>query len=192
MKPLNPSVWVLSIVFAFAAAVAVPSQTANRSESTSQHGVRFQPLNVKPGLWERTLTSKSAGQIPIPSGMLDRLTPEQRARVEERMKSSASARTRTHTEKECVTRQDLQKAPDFGQGKKCTYRLDTSTSTEAKGSYSCVDQDMNANGTVEIQAPDPEHTRGSAHGNLTGAGREMSFDTTFTSKWLGPNCGNVK
>jgi Protein of unknown function (DUF3617) len=62
---------------------------------------------------------------------------QQRARLEERMRANSDASTNTSTDKHCVTKEDVEKA-DFGQGKgECTYTIETSTSTHAKGSYSC-------------------------------------------------------
>lgn len=61
--------------------------------ATSQSEVKHQPLNIKTGLWETTSTLKMSGDMPIPAGMLDKLTPEQRARLDERMKGQ---RRRAH------------------------------------------------------------------------------------------------
>jgi hypothetical protein len=44
---------------------------------------KIQPLNVKLGLWETTHTTTTSGQMPIPPEMLAKLTPEQRAKMEE-------------------------------------------------------------------------------------------------------------
>ncbi|HTE88846.1 MAG TPA: hypothetical protein VK639_07845 [Terriglobales bacterium] len=50
---------------------------------------KLQPLNVKTGLWETTTTRITSGEIPIPAEMLARLTPEQRAKMEARMKANS-------------------------------------------------------------------------------------------------------
>ena len=37
-------------------------------------------LNVKPGNWEITTTTKTVGKAPIPKEILSKMTPEQRSR----------------------------------------------------------------------------------------------------------------
>lgn len=58
---------------------------------------RIQPLNVKLGLWEMTITTKNSGQMPVPPELLSKLTSEQRARLEERMKAQSSGDSKTRT-----------------------------------------------------------------------------------------------
>jgi len=168
------------------------AQTRSSQQPSTQSNLKIQPLNVRPGLWETTTTFKTSGAPPIPPEALARLTPEQRARVEERMRANSAGSTSTDTTKHCVTKEDLEKS-DFGQGKgECTYTIQTSTSTEAKGKYSCNMEGMKVNGAVDITAPDSEHIKGSSQGSLSGNGRTMNVETTFTSKFLGASCGNVK
>ena len=154
--------------------------------------VQIRPLNVKPGLWETTTTYKRSGAPPVSPEMLSRLTPEQRARLEQRMSANSGGSTNTATDQHCVTKEDVEKA-DFGQGKgECTYSIETSTSTQGKGSYSCDVEGMKVNGDLEITAPDPEHIKGTSHGSLNGGGRTMNVESTFTSKFLSASCGSVK
>jgi hypothetical protein len=151
------------------------------------------PLNIKPGLWETTINSNVDGGMPIPAGMLERLSPEQRARFEQRMKANSAAHTRTTTHTKCVTREDIEKQKlDFASSKECTPTVITSTSTAAKGTLSCESDEMKSTATFSVEAPDQEHLKGSSHGTLAGSGHSMKIDTAFTSKWLGSSCGNVK
>ena len=46
---------------------------------------KYEPLNVKTGLWEVTTTVSTSGQMPIPPDLLAKLTPEQRAKFEQQM-----------------------------------------------------------------------------------------------------------
>ncbi|HJT69802.1 MAG TPA: DUF3617 domain-containing protein [Terriglobales bacterium] len=163
------------------------------SESTQQSKAKIQ-LNVKPGLWEQTLNVKVSGEAPLPPEALSRLTPEQRARMEERMKANSAAHTRTTTEKHCLTEEELRKHEFLGsgEGKECTSTITTSTSTTAKGTISCETQGITMTGALEIIAPDPEHANGSWHATSNGGGHTMNVDSTFSSKWLGSSCGDVK
>jgi len=168
------------------------AQTHNSEKAAVKSKLEIQPLNVKPGLWETTTTYKRSGAPPIPSDALARLTPEQRARLEQRMNANSGGSTNTVTEKHCVTKEDVEKA-DFGQGKgECSYNVETSTSTHGKGTYSCLVEGMQVNGALEITAADSEHINGSTQGNLRGGSSTMNVESTFTSKFLSATCGNRK
>jgi hypothetical protein len=168
------------------------AQTRNSQKVPSPSKLEIQPLNIKPGLWETTRTYKSSGAPPVPPETLARLTPEQRARLEQRMNAHSAGNTTTTTDKHCVTKEDVEKT-DFGQGKgECTYNIETSTSTRAKGTYSCVVEGMDVNGFIDITASDSEHITGSTHGSLSSGGRTMNVESTFTSKFISASCGSVK
>lgn len=189
----NLSLVLAAVIAVTALCVLVASAQDRKDEASSQPHVRLQhPLNLKPGLWENTLTITTAGEIPIPAAMLSHMTPEQRARVEARMKARSAAHSRTETNKKCVSKEDIEN-DDVGQlDKNCTYKITSSTSTEAKGTLSCQEQDMTANASMDVEAPDPEHMKGSSHGTMTGAGHTLNVDSQFSSKWLSSNCGAVK
>src|SRR5262245_38326842 len=89
---------------------------------------KLQPLNVKTGLWESTITTTTSGQMPIPAEMLARLTPEQRAKFEARMNQNASPKTRTYTNRDCETKEKLAEQP-FNSEKECKQTIVTSTPT---------------------------------------------------------------
>ena len=108
------------------------------------------------------------------------------------MNANSGGSTNTVTDRHCVTKEDVEKA-DFGQGKgECTYNVETSTSTHGKGTYSCMVDGMQVNGTLDITAPDSEHINGSSQGSLNGGSRTMNVESTFTSKFLSATCGNTK
>jgi hypothetical protein len=154
---------------------------------------KIEPLNIKPGLWESTRTINRTGQLPIPAEMLNRLTPEQRARIEERMKSNSAAHTNTTTEKHCLTKEDLEKDPlKIAESKECSTTVLTSTATNVKAKFLCDQQGMQAAGTLELVAADPEHVTGSFHSSANGDGRAMEVEGTWRSKWLASSCGDVK
>ena len=170
---------------------SVKQRSAKETGTSDASKVKLQPLNVKTGLWETTTTYKMAGELPIPPEMLNRLTPEQRARMEERMKAR-SGQSNTMTYQTCINKEDLEN-PDFTDRKQCTWTTLDVNSTHAKGSASCEpDAGMTMSGAGEIIVVDQEHVKGSLHMNATGNGRGMTTDTTFTSKWLHSECGNKR
>lgn len=154
-------------------------------------GMKLQPMDVKPGLWQTTTTMAVAGELPVSDEMLSRLTPEQRARMEARMKANSAAHTNTHTNTQCVTKEDLQKyESDFGAARKngCVPTILSSTSKSAKAKISCDTQGMTGTGTYEVEALDSEHLKGTSHTVMNGNGHTMKVDGTFTSKWVGASC----
>jgi Protein of unknown function (DUF3617) len=161
--------------------------------AVSKVSAKLQSLNIKPGLWESTRTINRAGEPPIPAEMLNRLTPEQRARMEERMKAHSTAHTNTTTETHCVTKEDLERDRlKLAEAKECTTKVVDSTTTTVKAKIVCDQQGMHATGTLELVAADPEHMNGSYHSTVNGEGHTMNVDGTWTSKWLGSSCGDVK
>lgn len=152
---------------------------------------KIQPLNIKPGLWQTTMTVNRAGEMPLPANMLSRLTPEQRARLEARMKAHPT-NVHTTTYKSCMTKKELEK-PNFTAKRECTWTTLQSSSTKVKGSAVCTypEEEMKVKGSGEFVALDREHVKGSMHMVATGNGRTMNTTTDFTSKWLGSNCGDV-
>lgn len=192
MKAIQISLCTLStalVVLSAAATLSGQTQDERAKEpSRSIAAPKTQPLNVKPGLWETTTSYKTSGSPPIPPETLARLTPEQRARLEERMRANSGGNTNTTTDKHCVTKEEVERA-DFGQGKgECVYTIQTSTSTQASGKYSCDMQGMKVNGAVDLTATDSEHIKGSSQGRLSGNGRTMNVETSFASKFLGSRC----
>lgn len=169
------------------------SAKETRASADSQPAARLQPLNVKPGLWESTRTINRAGDLPIPAEMLNRLTTEQRARMEERMKAHSAAHTNTTTEKHCLTKEDLERdRMKLAETKECTTTVLNSTSTTVKAKLLCDQEGMHATGTLELVAADPEHVSGTYHSTVNADGHTMNVDGNWTSKWLGSSCGNVK
>ena len=161
-------------------------------EATSS-GQKFQPLNIKTGLWETTRTIKTAGEMPLPAGTLEKLTPEQRARLQERMSANSAAHSTTTTDKHCVTKVELEERKlEVSASKECRPTVTTSTSSVAKGKMTCETEGMRGSATFEAEALDSEHVKGSAHGSFNGGGHTLNFDGSFSSKWLGPACGNVE
>jgi hypothetical protein len=170
-------------------ASAAWAQTQKSEQSTT----KLQALNIKLGLWESTRTIKRTGEMPIPAELLNRLTPEQRARMEERMKANSVGHTSTETEKHCVTREDLERDRlKIAEAKECTTTVVHSTSTNLKGKIVCETAGMHATGMLELVAADPQHVVGSYHSTVDGNDHTMNLEGTWTSKWLGSNCGDVK
>jgi len=156
-------------------------------------------LNVKEGLWEITVTH-SAGGMGIPDDMLAKMPPDQRARVEEMMKQKGiSMSGNTTVVKSCVTKEKIEKGMAFGTDNRenCTRSVVKSSPSHFEAKYHCEESKKDGNktmidGTTTVDVVDRDNTKGTAHTVRNSEGHEMTIDMTFTSKYLGPACGDVK
>lgn len=154
-------------------------------------GDKIPPLKIKTGLWETTMTTTTRGEMPLPAEVLSKMTPEQRAKIEQRLKASAGEKTRTLTDKNCVTKEKLEEGLAFGReaDKQCTHTVLTSTDSRIDVRVACAGEGMNSGGTLHFEALSPVSVKGSAHMSVTGGGRDMKIDINYSSKWIGAVCG---
>lgn len=147
-------------------------------------------LDVKMGLWEVTNVSTIGGQMPTMD--LSKLPPEQRARMEEAMKSVMG--THTNTTKTCMTKEKFEKS-NFMTGderQNCVQKITTNTRTTLEGAVTCTGQQAMA-GQMHIDAISPTEIKGTVKATSSDArGGAMSIAMTLAGKWLGADCGNVK
>ena len=150
------------------------------------------PLDVKLGLWEITHVSKMSGLPPIPPEMLAKMTPEQRAKFEQAMGTGPNAGKPTVRE-HCVTKEDLNKQNAFGNDtKSCTRTVVTSTSSKMELRLECAEKDSQSKGTFRVEAVNPELVKGSVQMVTNSGDKTMNVDSTFTARWIGSDCGDVK
>ncbi len=148
---------------------------------------KYQPLNVKLGTWETTFTTAISGAPPVPQEMLDKMTPEQRARFDAAMSKMASGAPRTHTSKTCLTKERLEKDP-FSDRQSCTEKVLTSTSSKMEIEEVCNEENAQSDSKIRLEAIDSENVKGSMQTVVTGSGKTMNVNGTFTSKWVGAAC----
>ena len=153
--------------------------------------VKFQPLDVKTGLWQNTMTTALAGEMLIPPERLAKLSPDQRARVEAAMNARSGQGTKTTTYQSCLTQEELQKTP-FRDKKNCTETLVSSTKTQAEVKLVCTMEGIDGNGEMQIHTISDESVAGSGHGTVTMEGRTMNTSWKLTGRWVGKSCGDVK
>lgn len=150
---------------------------------------RFQPLNVKAGLWQVTVTTAFSGQLPPEmQARLDQMTPQQRARIEAQF--GATPHTRTY--KKCIKQEDVKRDPFSGRDEKCNWTVLNSTSSEMEVRGTSCDagknQGMDTDVTLKIHALDSGNVKASVKGTATGNGQTMTVNGSYTGKWLGSTC----
>ena len=148
----------------------------------------FHPLDVKTGEWESTMTVATSDVPPIPAEALARMTPQQRARLEEQTKS-LSGRTIVH--KTCVKKEKLDKPLTFGNNDKaCTNTLVTSTGSLQEIHVECNRNNRKSSGTLRFEALDSEHVKGTVKMSMTSDSGNMDINSSFTAKWVGEACSS--
>jgi hypothetical protein len=147
------------------------------------------PLNVKTGLWEVTTTTTASEKAMLPAALLEKLNPEERARVEERMKARKADAQKTTITKQCLTEKQLERGMPFHPVRNsCNWTVVSSTGHKVAMQAECVDNGVKMEGAVSIETLGPEEAKGSVQ-FLTGSENSApSLTSTFTAKWIGPEC----
>jgi Protein of unknown function (DUF3617) len=148
-----------------------------------------QPLNVKAGLWEVSITSATSKDVVLPDALLKKLTADQRARIEERIQASKSDAMKTTIKKQCLTREQLQRGFLFRpDGNSCSWTLLSSTSNKVQMRGDCIDQGLKTEATLQIEALAPEEVEGSLQFSANGQSTIPATTSTLKAKWIGPRC----
>ena len=154
-----------------------------------------EPLNVKTGLWQVSEISTTSGLPPLPPGMqarLDKMTPEQRAKMEAAMKGRAGGTPQTINYKTCVTKDDLDKGAFTRPDEKCSWTVVNSSRTDLEVRGSACEagksEGMKTDVTMKIHVIDSENVKGAVQGSATGNGNTLNIDNTYTGKWVSATC----
>lgn len=146
------------------------------------------PLDVKPGEWESTVTTETAGQLPIPQEMLDKLSPEQRARMEQALKARAAKGGIAHTNKSCMKKDDLNKPFNPEERRSCKMTVIASSRTKQEIQMACEEGGGKQSGVLRLEATDSEHVKGTMQMTVSAGARTMTANSSFSAKWLGAAC----
>jgi len=146
------------------------------------------PLDVKTGLWEATLNMERIGVAPMPPELLGRLSPEQRAKLEEKMKAAAAPGSKAAVHQHCLTKEALNKPLSFGSEQTCQRTIVTSSRSKQEIHVECAKDTMKSSGAILIEAVDSENVKGSTQMTITDGTRTMNMKSMFTAKWIGPVC----
>ncbi|HUI78218.1 MAG TPA: DUF3617 family protein [Bryobacteraceae bacterium] len=156
----------------------------------------IKPLGVKLGLWESMVTTQTSGMPPIPEEVLSKLSPDQRARMEEAMKARQAKGAQPRTNKSCLTKESLDKAMTFGNegNQSCKRTVMTSNSSKQEIRFECSDERTNikSTGTMHVEALNSENVKGSGQVSSGNGTNSMNIQISFSAKWLGSDCGALK
>jgi len=148
-------------------------------------------LNIKPGLWKVTTTSRVSGQLPIPEDELARLSPAQRAQYEAAMKAAAASMGAPHVFEECLTAKQIADGLKLNDTQPSCHRTVLSQSpTEVHVHESCTGasaREMDG----RFQAPNPSTMHGTIHMVATHGAQTMNVNSIVQGQRLGADCGNL-
>jgi uncharacterized protein DUF3617 len=152
------------------------------------------PPNAKPGLWESTVTRQMEGAPVPPVADGGKLTPEQRARLEQMMALRGTTAPTTSVVRYCVTPDAAQRwesfAHDGGSDAKCERTVQDESAGSLRMSIACAGGERQ--GTVAFTATDANRIRGTIHWVQRQAGGDRKTTVEIDSRWLSADCGPVR
>lgn len=154
--------------------------------------------NLREGLWETSWSHSTRGMPGIPPETLAKLTPEQRAQMEAMMKQRGmSSGGGSNTIKSCWTKEKIAKGIAFNQNREnCTFNQIHSSSSHMEFKVHCeFNKDANKtimDGTTLVDVTGAEAVKGTTHVVSSTNGRPVTMDSSFTSRYVGSDCGDVK
>jgi len=125
------------------------------------YAATLEPLNVKPGLWQVTMTNTING----------------------------APRPNTNSYKSCVKKEDLDKYPFSDPKDKCTWTVRTSTGSKMEASGTCTPEGVGkVDFNIHVEAPDTENIKGTGQLTIDGPGGSMTGNYSVTAKWASSTC----
>lgn len=144
-------------------------------------------LNVRPGLWEMTVSGEGSEVPPIPPEALARMTPDQRARVQAALAAQTASAGKPHVHKSCVTAKSLQRGFDTGESnaqRKCTRTITSSSGSAMDGREECTGA-VPVSGRFHAEAPDATTVNVTVELTI----KTMTVKRVMHGKWIGADCG---
>jgi len=151
------------------------------------------PLNIRLGLWEMTTTGETSGVPPIPPEVLQRMTPERRARAEAAIAARMARRDKPEVRKQCVTKENLEEGfnPKNSSSQGCHTTITSSSAQVMEMKQECTGQ-QKFTGTFHFEAPTPVTVVGKYEMVMSAGPNTMTMKMNMNGKWLAADCGNLK
>ena len=146
-------------------------------------------LNVKLGLWETTWSTETRGMPPLPKELLDRMSPDQRKKMEADLRAAQAKGPDVHTDRECITQKDLDKPFEPENTKECTHTIVTATRSTQEIRIVCSGG-MPGSGSMKVSATNPETMTGSLDLKLGQGAESMTIKGQMKGRWIASDCGD--
>jgi hypothetical protein len=146
-------------------------------------------LNVKVGLWEITSISRFSGMPPLPKEVLDKMTPQQRADMEAKIKAASAEEPEPEVSSECITQEDLEKPFNSANADECTQTIVRTTRNSQEIRLACSGK-TKGSGTFKVTSPTPETMTGDLDLKVGEGANVMTVTSKIKGRWLGADCGD--
>jgi hypothetical protein len=146
-------------------------------------------LNVKLGLWEITSVTETRGMPPLPKELLDKLTPDQRRKMEAEITAEQAKGPDRDTDRECISQKDIEHPFESSNTKECKQTIVTTTRTSQEIRIVCTGG-MPGSGLLKISTPNPEKMNGSLDLKLGEGTESMTIKAQLQGRWLSSDCGD--
>jgi len=155
---------------------------------------KTQPLNVKLGLWQMTAARDRNEASPLTSiapELLAKMTPDQRARVEAKLKARAAQGPRMDTKRFCLTEEKLNSVAFDGESNNsCQRTIASSTAKVTQFREDCEENGVKRTVDGRFEALDPEAMKGSLKIKVDG-NNPQTVNVDIAMKWMGADCGDT-
>jgi Protein of unknown function (DUF3617) len=145
-------------------------------------------LDVKLGLWEMTSSTETKGMPPLPKELLDKLSPEQRKKMESDLRAEQAKGPEKATDRECITQRDLDRPFEPDNAKDCKHTIVSSTRTSQEVHIVCTGATPGS-GSLKVAAPTPERMTGAMNLKLGEGAQTMTIRAQLQGRWLSSDCG---
>ncbi len=156
-----------------------------------ESGAQADSFNAKPGAWEMTHTGLSSG-MPVPSDVLAKMAPEQRANFERAMQArTGKAGSRAITS--CVTKEDLDqnriiKGEEAEDQSECATKVLSKSAGKLVIERSCPPPRASVT-HMTMEAQTPETIVANIDMERSGSG---TVHIDIKGRWLGASCSGIK
>lgn len=146
-------------------------------------------LNVKLGLWEMTSIMHFTGVPPLPKEVLDKMSPQQRAKMIADLKAASQEEPEPETSSECITQEDLDKPFQSANSDDCKQTIVRTTRTSQEIRMVCSGK-TTGSGTFKVNTPTPETMNGTLDLKAGDGADAFVIKGTIKGRWLGADCGD--
>ncbi|WP_129781092.1 DUF3617 domain-containing protein [Peristeroidobacter soli] len=146
-------------------------------------------LNVKLGLWEMTSIMRFSGVPPLPKEVLDKMTPQARAKMIADLKAASKEEPEPETSSECITQADLDKPFQSANSEDCKQTIVRTTRTSQEIRMVCTGK-TSGSGTFKVNTPTPETMNGTLDLKAGDGPDAFVIKGTIKGRWLGADCGD--
>ncbi len=149
-------------------------------------GLHAETIDLKTGAWAVDAETQTSG-ISVPKHVLDKMSPEQRAKVEASLRAT-DGKVVKHTIHTCVTKEDLQNSAvfdsDSSEASKCTRKVIAETARSFQAEETCPPPEASKT-IVKIDSNAPTDYSGTLERATADGGRIMS---KLTGRWVSATC----